>query len=153
MRPCRSPVAMRSSALDEDGITASFAGQYETVLNVSGVYAVVKAVVGCWVSATSARVAAYRRQKQVLHDHPYVPVLVQQMVGADIAAVAFSVNPVTHDRGEVVINASWGLGESLVDGSVTPDMYVVRRADLRVVQQSIGTKRRMSVPITGDLRH
>lgn len=78
--------------------------------------------------------------------------LVQHLIAADVAAVAFSAHPVSGERGEVVINASWGLGESIVGGSVNPDTYVVRKADWTVVQRSIATKTRMTVPVAGGTR-
>jgi pyruvate,water dikinase len=74
----------------------------------------------------------------------HLAVLVQQLVPADAAAVVFSANPVTGSRHEVVINASWGLGESLVSGTVTPDTYVVRKSDLAVMTRDIAEKRRMT---------
>jgi pyruvate,water dikinase len=74
-----------------------------------------------------------------------MPVLVQQLVPADVSAVVFSVNPVSGDRGEVVVNASWGYGESVVGGTVTPDAYAVRRADLAIAGRVVADKRRMTV--------
>jgi pyruvate,water dikinase len=71
---------------------------------------------------------------------------------ADVSAVAFSANPVTGDRGEIMINASWGLGESIVGGSVTPDTYAVRKADWSIVRRSIAIKVRMVVPVAGGTR-
>ncbi len=146
------PVAVRSSATDEDGAGASFAGQYETILNVSGVQAVVEAILRCWTAASSTRVANYRCRQGLSSKGVRLPVLVQHLVGAEIAVVAFSANPVTGDRGEIIINANWGLGESLVSGSVTPDAYVVRRTDGAVIQRTIARKQRMTVPVDGGTR-
>lgn len=103
------PVAVRSSAADEDSPSASFAGQYQTVLNVAGSNAVAEAVLQCWSAASTTAVLAYRRQHGLV-DEEKLAVLVQQMVPAEVAAVAFSANPVTGARDEVVINATWGLG-------------------------------------------
>jgi len=138
-------VAVRSSAVDEDGATRSFAGQYETYLNIVGVDAVAEAVVQCWASGHTARALAYRQEHSLSAARVCLAVLVQQLVPADTAAVVFSANPVTGSRDEVVINAGWGLGESIVSGTVTPDTYVIRKADLVVAFRDIAEKRRMTV--------
>lgn len=117
-------VAVRSSGIAEDLAGASFAGQYESVLNVSGWKALVEAVRECWRSALSARISAYRGS-EAGPVSATMAVLVQRMVPADAAGVAFSANPVTGNRSEVVINATPGLGEQLVAGSVTPEEWVV----------------------------
>ena len=138
-------VAVRSSALDEDGAGASFAGQHETYLNVVGVAAVAEAVARCWASAHSARALEYRRQHGLALDRFRIAVLIQQLVQADVSSVMFSAHPVTGNRDEVMINASWGLGESIVGGTVTPDTYLVRKADMATVSRHIAEKRRMTV--------
>ena len=145
-------VAVRSSALDEDGGMASYAGQHETSLNIVGVEAVVDAVVHCWRSAWSPRACAYRRAQGRAQDNVQVAVLVQQLIVADSSAVLFSAHPVTGSRDEIVVNASWGLGESIVGGTVTPDTYVVRKADLAVAVRQIADKRRMTVAGPGGTR-
>lgn len=142
-------VAVRSSALDEDGPDASFAGQFATFLNVSGAQGVVQAVKRCWQSALSERVQRYVRAHDLSPNSVRMAVLVQQLVPADVSAVAFSVNPVTGARDEVVINASWGLGESVVSGTVTPDTFVVRKADATVLSRDLSDKHRMTVPAAG----
>jgi phosphoenolpyruvate synthase/pyruvate phosphate dikinase len=138
-------VAVRSSAVDEDGATLSFAGQYETYLNIVGVGAVAEAIVRCWTSVRTAQALAYRRGQGLSTQGVRLAVLVQQLVPADAAAVVFSANPVTGNRNEVVINAGWGLGESIVSGTVTPDTYVIRKSDLVVVSRAIAEKRRRTV--------
>lgn len=140
-------VAVRSSAADEDGEQASFAGQHETYLNVSGADAVASAVQRCWASAGASRAIEYRRRQNLRDDGVRLAVLVQHLVPADVSAVAFSANPLTGCRDEVVINASWGLGESIVGGTVTPDTYVLRKPDLAVTSVQIAEKRRMTVPV------
>jgi pyruvate,water dikinase len=141
--------AVRSSAVDEDGATASFAGQHETYLNIVGAEAIIQAVTRCWESARSEHALDYRRQQGLSVERPQIAVLVQQLVAADVAAVVFSANPITGDRDEVVINASWGLGESIVGGTVTPDTFIVRKSDLAVVQRVIADKQRMTVSAPG----
>jgi pyruvate,water dikinase len=138
--------AVRSSAVDEDGNTASFAGQHETYLNIVGADAIIEAITRCWESAYSERALEYRRQQGLSVKHPQLAVLVQQLVASDVSAVVFSANPITGSRDEVVINASWGLGESIVGGTVTPDTFIVRKSDMAVIQRVIADKQRMTVP-------
>lgn len=142
-------VAVRSSALDEDGAGASFAGQHETYLNVVGGDAVADAIARCWASAFSARAREYRRRHGLALEEVRIAVLVQELIHADVSAVIFSANPVTGNRGEVMINASWGLGESIVGGTVTPDTYLVSKADMRNVARRIAEKGRMTVIASG----
>lgn len=152
---CQMPepsVAVRSSATDEDSSTASFAGQHETYLNVVGAEALAEAVVRCWASASSPRALEYRRQQGLPAEVVKIAVLVQQLVPADVSAVVFGANPVTGNRDEVVINASWGLGESVVGGTATPDTTVVRKEDLTVASRQIAQKRRMTVLVPGGTR-
>ena len=134
---CRSEqprVAVRSSAVGEDGEGSSFAGQYTSFLNVVGVEAVVQAVAACWASAKSPLVEAYRRVRAVGSEEHGLAVLVQRLVRADVSCVVFSANAVTGNRDEIVVNANWGLGESIVSGIATPDTYVVGRAGLTDAQ-------------------
>jgi phosphoenolpyruvate synthase/pyruvate phosphate dikinase len=146
------PVAVRSSALDEDGELASFAGQHETELNVVGIDAVLGAVARNWASARSERALAYRKWQGLQTSGVRLAVLIQQLVLADTSAVIFSANPITGDRDEVVVTASWGLGESVVSGTVTPDTWVVRKAHLAVKEERIGAKERMVVATDGGTR-
>jgi rifampicin phosphotransferase len=119
------PLAVRSSALAEDLADASFAGQYETYLNVQGLEQLRKAIDDCRRSALTTRVASYRTNRA--EEAPIgIAVLVQRMVSADTAGVAFSANPVTGDRAEVSISAVRGLGERLVSGEAQADEWVVR---------------------------
>jgi len=146
---CADPaLAVRSSAIGEDGGGSSFAGQHETILGVRGPDAVTDAVLACWRSATSERAVAYRRERAI-SGPARVPVLVQVLVDAEAAAIAFTADPVTGDRSVVVVNAGWGLGESLASGSVTPDSHVVRKADLAIVSSRIAEKAVMTVRTAG----
>ncbi len=138
-------VAVRSSAMDEDGGNASFAGQHETYLNVVGSDAVVEAIRRCWASAFTSRALEYRHRRGCERERIHAAVLVQRMVPADVSVVAFTSDPVTGSPQEVLINASWGLGESIVGGTVIPDTYRVRKADLTVTAVEISDKRRMTV--------
>jgi len=141
--------AIRSSAVDEDGGAASFAGQHETYLNIVGADAIIEAVTRCWESARSERALEYRRQQGLPMERPQIAVFVQQLVASDVSAVLFSANPVTGGRDEIMINASWGLGESIVGGTVTPDTFIVRKSDLAVVQRVIADKQRMTISAPG----
>lgn len=125
-------VAVRSSGIAEDLPGASFAGQYETVLDVRDIDALFVAVKRCWSSAFGKRVIAYKK----VHRHggaPRMAVLVQQLVRADSAGVAFTANPVTGDRDETVVSAVRGLGERLVSGQASPDEWTVK--DGKAVRQ------------------
>jgi len=144
--------AVRSSAVDEDGAAASFAGQHETYLNIVGADAILQAVAHCRESAWSERALEYRRQQGLSAERVRLAVLIQQLVASDVSAVVFSANPITGNRDEVMINASWGLGESIVGGTVTPDTFVVRKSDLAVTSRSIADKQRMTVSVPGGTR-
>jgi pyruvate,water dikinase len=145
-------VAVRSSAIDEDGDAHSFAGQHATFLNVEGHQAIERAVVGCFASAFTDHAIAYRLRVGLPVDEIGIAILVQAQVAADSAAVVFSANPVTWSLNEIVINATYGLGESIVGGTATPDTFVVRKADLEIVSRTIGPKHLMTVPVPGGTR-
>jgi pyruvate,water dikinase len=119
------PLAVRSSAVGEDSAAASFAGQHATFLNMCGVAAVVQAVGAVWRSASSQSALAYRRRVGAEGD-VRMGVVVQKLVAADVAGVLFTSNPVT-GADELVVEASWGLGEAIVQGLVVPDLYRVAR--------------------------
>lgn len=142
-------VAVRSSAVDEDGNAASFAGQYETYLNRRGTAEIVHALLLCWESVHAERVAVYRNSKDIDVTNVKLAVLVQQLVIAATSAVVFSANPITRRRDEVVINACWGLGESVVSGTVTPDTYIIRKPDMAIIDRRIERKERMTVAVPG----
>jgi rifampicin phosphotransferase len=129
--------AVRSSGIAEDLADASFAGMYETVLNVSGKKALEDAFRRCLESAGGDRVVRYRGEKTGSNE-ARMGVLIQRMVVADAAGVAFTVNPVTGDRGEILVSAIKGLGDRLVSGEVTPDEWVVRGATARCRSASQG---------------
>jgi pyruvate, water dikinase len=145
-------VAVRSSAVDEDSATVSSAGMHETYLNIAGTDAILQAIVHCSESARSHRALAYRPQRGLSLEKVQLAVLVQQLIVSDVSIVAFSMNPVTLNRVEVMINASWGLGESLVSGTVTPDTFIMRKSDLEVMSQTIADKERITVEVPGGTR-
>jgi len=145
-------VAVRSSAVDEDGAGASFAGQHETYLNIVGVDSIIQAVTRCWESARSERALEYRRKQGLSVERLQLAVLVQQLVASDVSAVVFSANPITGSRDEIMINASWGLGESIVGGTVTPDTFIVRKSDLVIISRTIADKQSMTVSVPDGTR-
>lgn len=140
--PDGRPVAVRSSGSDEDGKAFSFAGQFETVLGVNprAPASVRQAVERVWRSAFSERVTAYRRENGLPEEPPFPSVLVQRMVDAKVAGVAFGADPVTGRRGVAVVSAVYGLGSALVDGEVDADTWRVDR-DGVIEERHVATKR------------
>ncbi len=134
------PVAVRSSATAEDLPNASFAGQQDTFLWVVGADAVVAAVRRCWSSLFTTRAIAYRIDHGIDHEQALMSVAVQKMVNARAAGVAMTLNPLTGDRSKIVIDSSWGLGELVVSGAVTPDNFVVDKVMLEVVGRKVVAK-------------
>jgi pyruvate,water dikinase len=128
------PVAVRSSATAEDLATASFAGQQATLLNVVGSDAVLDAVRRCWASLFEPQAIAYRTRNGVDHASVAIAVPVQSMVQAGRSGVMFTVNPVTGSSDQIVVEAVYGLGEALVSGVVTPDMYIVDKATGAIIE-------------------
>ena len=152
-------VAVRSSCTAEDLAEASFAGQYETYLGVRGAAEVAARVVDCRKSLDSERVAAYAARVGSAANAsatngapaaggPRMAVLVQWLVDAEAAGVAYTADPVTGERGRVRVSAAWGLGQTVVDGEVSPDEWWVERESLRVADQRVGHKpvRRRAAP-------
>ena len=138
VRPLRSPLAVRSSAVDEDGAEASFAGQHLTLLNVQSSDAVSDAVSQVWWSANSDSAITYR-QRSNLFVRPSVGVVVQALLDPEVAGVMFTQNPIT-GADERVIEASWGLGEVVVAGTVIPDHFRVARSG-EVLERTPGLKK------------
>lgn len=133
-----APLAVRSSAVDEDGAEASFAGQHLTRLNVPSVEEVASAVRDIWWSANSDSAITYR-QRVGLFTRPSVGVVVQSLVNPDVAGVMFTENPIT-GADERVVEATWGLGEAVVAGLVIPDHYRIDRSG-QVLERKPGHKR------------
>jgi len=137
------PVAVRSSATAEDLPTASFAGQQDTYLNVCGTDDLLEWVKHCWASLWTARAVTYRTRQGFDHHRVYLAVVVQAMIQSEVSGILFTANPITGNRDEVVINASWGLGEAIVSGLVTPDTITVRKSDGHIVSREVASKERM----------
>jgi len=131
-------VAVRSSAVSEDGKGDAWAGQFDTFLNVSSDELIEK-IQECWVSAGSERARSYAEQKSISPGK--VAVIIQQMVPGDVSGVAFSAHPVTNSHEQVVIEAAKGLGEKLVSGTITPDTYVLDKKSGQVIEEHLGQDR------------
>ena len=133
-------VASRSSAVSEDGASASFAGIYDTYLHLEGAERVAGSVLDCYRALWHPRAVQYRATRGIDQAAEQMAVVVMAMIPSEVAGVAFSANPITGDRREVLINASWGLGESVVSGQVTPDNILVSKDDGRTIAYEVGEK-------------
>jgi pyruvate,water dikinase len=136
----QTPVAVRSSATAEDTAATSFAGMNETFLNIRGSGAVIDAVRRCWRSLFGARTIYYRGVNGFAQADMDIAVVVQRQVDSTRAGVMFTVNPATGQRDELVIEGSFGLGEAVVSGSVSPDRYVVDKATLAIRRREVHHK-------------
>lgn len=134
------PVAVRSSATAEDLPGASFAGQQDTSLWVIGGVRVLIRTLACWSSLFTARAIAYRLKMGFSHEQVQISVGIQKMANACTAGVMFTLNPRNGDRSKIAIEGSWGLGESVVAGLVTPDFYLVDKVTLGILQRTISPK-------------
>jgi rifampicin phosphotransferase len=133
-------VAVRSSATAEDGSVSSFAGQQETVLGVVGTEALLDAVAHCWASLDSERAVGYRKHLGVDESGLAMAVVVQRLVPAEVAGVLFTRDPLDPEGKRMLVEASWGLGESVVSGRVTPDRFQIERATGAVCLRQINPK-------------
>jgi pyruvate,water dikinase len=139
------PVAVRSSATAEDLPGMSFAGQLDSYLNIRGGDEVIEAVKRCWASLWTGRAIGYRERQGIRQEDVSMAVVVQQLVSAEAAGVAFTANPMTGALDELMINAAWGLGEAIVSGRVTPDTIVIDKKTGAIASQDIAEKEVMTV--------
>jgi pyruvate,water dikinase len=148
-------VAVRSSATAEDLPDASFAGQQETFLNVRGTNNILASTVKCWSSLYTPRAIFYRNEKGFAHEKVFISVGVQKMVNSRAAGVIFTLNPVTGDTSQIVIEGNYGLGEAVVSGAVTPDDFVVDKESLKIVERRLAKKTVQYIrdPKTGNTVH
>lgn len=137
-------VAVRSSAVAEDSSQASWAGQLETYLNVSREDLITK-VKECWESIKSERAVDYASQQNLSKEQLMVAVVIQKMVDSQAAGVMFTVNPVSKDKNEVMIESVLGLGESLVQGAVTPDNFIVDKETLEIKSKNLQKENEQSI--------
>ncbi len=139
------PVAVRSSATAEDLPDASFAGQQESYLNISGDANVLLKVKDCWTSLFGARSIFYREQQKYDHFKVGIAVPVQKMVQSDVSGVMFTVDPISQDKDRLVIEAGYGLGDYIVQGVITPDHYEVSKSDLKIVNKQLHSQEIMEI--------
>ena len=138
-------VAVRSSANAEDLPDMSFAGQQDTYLNVRGEDAVIEAICNCWASLWTPRAISYRHEMGIDQDAVAMAVVIQIMVPSEVSGILFTANPATGDRSEMIINASYGLGEAVVGGYVAADTFIVERDSLSVRDVIVGSKKQKIV--------
>lgn len=145
------PVAVRSSAVAEDGDASSFAGQQETYLWVIGADDVLAAVRDCWASLFTPQAVAYREKldEDRRREATRISVAVQEMVDAKVSGVAFTVSPRTGDPSVVAVNASWGLGEAVVSGEVTPDEFWLTKVGPTLTSSTVSHKQHQCLPAVG----
>ena len=140
------PVAVRSSANAEDLPDASFAGQQDTYLWVVGEEAVLDHVRKCWASLFTSRAINYRHDHNIHENEVLMCVVVQKMVNARVAGVTMTLNPTNGDRSKIALDASWGLGEAVVSGEVTPDHFMVDKVILEIIKSDIHNKHLEHIP-------
>ena len=131
--------AVRSSALAEDLAEASFAGQQDSFLNINS-KDVVEHIKLCWASYWNERAISYRHNAKISHLDGGMAVIVQSMVDAKAAGVMFTADPITGDRDKIVIESSWGLGESIVSGIVSPDMFTLEKKSKEIIERKVSSK-------------
>ena len=135
-------VAVRSSASAEDSATASFAGQYDSYLDIEGAHSVLEHVVECWRSLHNERSALYREMMKVSDENFEMAVVIQTMLTPRSAGVVFTANPYTMDENVMILESSWGCGENVVSGNVTPDYFEVLKNDtFEIIKKMAGSKK------------
>ena len=142
-------VAVRSSATVEDLPTASFAGQYNTYLNLKNLTQIIDHIKKCYASLWTNRAISYRYKNKIPHEKVKIAVIVQKMVPAKSAGVLFTINPLTSNHNEIVIESNFGLGESIVSGKSSPDQFFIlklKRGSLRIFNSRIGNKQLVAQP-------
>ena len=140
-----SEVAVRSSATAEDLPEASFAGQQDTYLHISGEEELLNHIRKCWASLWTARAIYYRENQGFDHFEVALSAVVQRMVNSEKSGVMFTANPINNNIDQIMINASWGLGEAVVSGLVTPDEYTVSKKSKDILEKHISEKATMIV--------
>jgi phosphohistidine swiveling domain-containing protein len=138
--------SVRSSATLEDTATATFAGQHETFLNCHGVDALIQKIKACWLSIWTDRATRYRCQLHLRHVDAAMAVVVQRMVLCDVSGVGFTINPVSGNLNELVLDANYGLGESVVSGEATVDHWVIDKNSGNTISETISEKTTKTIP-------
>lgn len=138
-------VAVRSSATAEDLPGTSFAGQYDTYLNVNGIEELNKSIKKCWASLWNSRALSYRLKQGIENKELAHGVVVQKLVSAEKSGILFTANPVNGRRDQMLLNSSWGLGEAIVGGEVSPDQWVVDKVNGNIIEEIIASKEVMVI--------
>ncbi len=133
-------VAVRSSATAEDMPGTSFAGQYDTYLNITGTEDLNKSIKKCWASLWNSRALSYRLKQGIDSKELAHGVVVQELIDSEKSGILFTANPVNGRRDQALLNSSWGLGETIVGGEVNPDQWVINKVDGTVIEESIASK-------------
>ncbi len=141
---CES-VVVRSSATAEDLPGMSFAGQYNTYLNVRGHESLKEHIKKCWASLWNARAVAYRNKQNLKHHDIAHGVVVQKLVNSTKSGIIFTANPLSGRRDEILLNSSWGLGEAVVGGDVNPDQWIFNKEKKEINEEKISLKEVMSI--------
>jgi len=142
-------VAVRSSAIGEDSFGASWAGQLDTYLNTSREN-LIETIRKCWKSIYSERALSYAAQKNVDKNDLAIGVVIQKMVDSEVSGIMFTVNPITNDKNQIMIEAGYGLGELLVQGIITPDNFLLNKKTLQILESKIETQKTMLVYKNGE---
>lgn len=140
------PVAVRSSATAEDLPDASFAGQQDTYLWIIGQEAVMQKIRECWASLYTARAITYRMANNISDEGLSMAVAVQKMVNSRTSGVAMTIDPSNGDKSKIVVDSSWGLGEMVVSGEVTPDNFMIDKVMMHIINRIISDKHEELVP-------
>ena len=138
-------VAVRSSATAEDLPSASFAGQMDSFLYIKGIDNVLTSVKKCLSSVFSSRAISYRHEKNFDHFLVLASITIQKMLDPESAGVMFTLNPVSGNKNEIYIESSWGVGETIVQGKVDPDSFIVTKPNLDISSRNINTKKLMTI--------
>jgi len=141
-------VAVRSSATSEDSKSDAWPGQLESYLYVEKKN-LLKHIQRCWASLFSPRALFYRVERGLVKDKVSMAVVVQKMINPEVSGVMFTAHPVTRDKNQIVIEAGWGLGEAIVQGTITPDSYIVEKNTLNLVDININSQKRQIVKAKG----
>lgn len=145
----RKPVAVRSSAADEDSKSLSFAGQMDSFLNVRSFDSFVDSIKNCWASLFGDRVVSYKTHNKADPWRPQMAVIVQQMIEPDISGVIFSANPLTGNREEMMVSSVWGLGEGLVSGALDADTFLLDQKGDLISGKIAEKKQKISCDVSG----
>lgn len=137
------PIAVRSSGVAEDSASSSFAGQFDSFLNVIGTEELLQKTKECWSSQFTAPAISYRARNKLPSTGASMAVVVQRMTRARSAGVCFTSHPITGDDSRIVLEGNWGLGESIVQGMVVPDKFIIDKETLTLVDKTVSTKEKL----------